>query len=64
MGEPFSFELLTNAESQVRVDLLVMVQEHLRRIGVDVRTRAGDRLGTMSVDAFAERAMAEIRARA
>ncbi len=38
-GEPFSFELVTNSESQVRVDLIVMVQEHLKRIGVDVRTR-------------------------
>ncbi len=39
-GKPFSFELVTNAESQVRVDILVMVQEHLKRIGVDVRTRS------------------------
>ncbi len=39
-GQPFSFELVTNSESQVRVDLVVMVQEHLKRIGVDVRTRS------------------------
>ena len=38
-GQPFSFELVTNSESQVRVDLIVMIQEHLKRIGVDVRTR-------------------------
>ncbi len=39
-GEPFSFELVTNSESQVRIDLIVMIQEHLKRIGVDVRTRS------------------------
>ncbi len=39
-GEPFSFELVTNSESQVRVDLLPMIQEHLKRIGIEVRTRS------------------------
>ncbi|MCP4222987.1 MAG: hypothetical protein GY773_06565, partial [Actinomycetia bacterium] len=39
-GQPFSFELVTNSESQVRVDLVVMIQEHLRRIGVEVRPRS------------------------
>ena len=39
-GQPFSFELVTNSESQVRVDMLVMIQEHLKRIGIDVRTRS------------------------
>ncbi len=39
-GQPFSFELVTNSESQVRVDLIVMIQEHLKQIGVDVRTRS------------------------
>ncbi len=39
-GQPFSFELVTNSESQVRTDVIVMVQEHLKRIGVDVRTRS------------------------
>ncbi len=38
-GQPFSFELVTNSESQVRVDMLVMIQEHLKRVGIDVRTR-------------------------
>ena len=39
-GEPFSFELITNSESQIRIDLVVMLQEHLKRIGVDARIRA------------------------
>lgn len=39
-GEPFSFELVTNSESQVRVDLLPLIQGHLKRIGIDVRTRS------------------------
>ncbi len=39
-GQPFSFELVTNSESQVRIDLQVMIQEQLKRIGVDVRTRS------------------------
>ncbi len=39
-GQPFSFELVTNSESQVRVDLLPMIQGHLKRIGIDVRTRS------------------------
>ncbi|MCP3959395.1 MAG: hypothetical protein GY719_16215 [bacterium] len=39
-GQPFSFELVTNAESQVRLDALVMIQDHLKRVGVDVRTRS------------------------
>ncbi len=38
-GQPFSFELMTNSESQIRIDLLVMIQEQLKRIGVEVRTR-------------------------
>jgi len=38
-GQPFSFELVTNSESQVRVDLLVLVQEQLKKIGIDVQTR-------------------------
>ena len=39
-GEPFRFELVTNSESQVRVDLLPMIQGHLKRIGIDVQTRS------------------------
>ncbi len=38
-AERFSFELLTNAESQVRVNAAVMAQENLRRIGVEARVR-------------------------
>jgi peptide/nickel transport system substrate-binding protein len=38
-GQRFSFELLTNADSRVRTDAAVMIQEDLRRIGVEVRVR-------------------------
>ncbi len=38
-GEPFEFELLTNAESRVRSDAMVMIQEDLRRVGVAARVR-------------------------
>ena len=38
-GKRFSFELLTNADSRVRTDAAVMIQEDLRRVGVDVRVR-------------------------
>ena len=39
-GQPFSFELVTNSESQVRIDQQVMIQEHLKRIGVDAQPRS------------------------
>lgn len=35
-GQALAFELLTNANSDVRVDAAVMIQEQLRRIGVAV----------------------------
>lgn len=38
-GAPFSFELITNTNSTVRVDASVLVQEQLRRVGIDVRVR-------------------------
>ena len=38
-GEPFAFELITNTGSQVRIDAAVMVQEHLRRVGIAVQVR-------------------------
>lgn len=38
-GEPFSFELITNTGSQVRIDAAVMIQEHLRRAGIEARVR-------------------------
>lgn len=36
-GKPFSFELSTNSSNRVRNDAVVLIQEQLRRIGVDVR---------------------------
>jgi len=39
-GRPFEFELLTNAGSRPRVDATVMIQEQLRRIGIDVEVRS------------------------
>jgi len=53
-GKPFAFEIVTNNGNQQRVDSLVMIQEQLRRIGVqavprqmefnalNARTEAGD----------------------
>jgi len=38
-GKPFRFELLTNPDNRLRRDMTVMVQEHLKRIGIDVRLR-------------------------
>ncbi len=38
-GRKFSFELSTNADSQLRVDAAVMIQEQLRRIGIEARVR-------------------------
>jgi peptide/nickel transport system substrate-binding protein len=38
-GVPFSFELLTNQGNQERIDAAVMIQEHLRRLGIDARPR-------------------------
>ncbi|MEJ2086121.1 MAG: ABC transporter substrate-binding protein, partial [Acidobacteriota bacterium] len=39
-GQPFEFELLTNAGSRPRVDATVMIQEQLRRLGIDVKVRS------------------------
>ena len=41
-GQPFAFELLTNAGSRPRVDATVMIQEQLRRVGIDVEVRTLD----------------------
>ncbi len=41
-GEPFRFELLTNSENSLRKQIMVMIQSHLKRIGVDVVTRTMD----------------------
>ncbi len=38
-GLRFSFELLTNADNRARTDATVMIQEDLRRIGVEARPR-------------------------
>lgn len=38
-GRPFRFELTTNSSNRVRSDALVLVQEQLRRIGVDAQPR-------------------------
>ncbi len=38
-GQRFSFELLTNAGNRVRGDAAVMIQEDLRRIGIETRVR-------------------------
>jgi len=39
-GEPFRFELITNSSNRLRSDALVLVQEQLRRVGVDAVPRA------------------------
>lgn len=38
-GRDLSFEILSNGSSQLRVDASVMLQEQLRRVGVDARPR-------------------------
>lgn len=38
-GVPFSFELMTNSSSRVRIDAAVMIQEQLRRIGIRAEVR-------------------------
>jgi peptide/nickel transport system substrate-binding protein len=38
-GHPFRFELTTNSANRVRSDAVVLIQEQLRRVGVDVEPR-------------------------
>ena len=38
-GEPLRFQLMTNSENDLRRDIVVMIQDQLKRIGVDVETR-------------------------
>lgn len=38
-GKPFSFELTTNAGNQPRVDALVMIQEQLKRVGIQAQPK-------------------------
>lgn len=38
-GQAFRFELLTNADNDLRRDILVILQEQLRRVGIDAQPR-------------------------
>jgi peptide/nickel transport system substrate-binding protein len=38
-GRPFSFELTTNTGNAARADTVVILQEHLKRVGIDARPR-------------------------
>jgi len=38
-GKPFAFDLITNQGNQARIDSTVMIQEQLRRVGIDARPR-------------------------
>jgi peptide/nickel transport system substrate-binding protein len=38
-GKPFSFELITNTGSKVRVDAAILIQEQLRRAGIAAKVR-------------------------
>jgi peptide/nickel transport system substrate-binding protein len=38
-GRRFEFEMTTNQGMQVRIDVMTMVQEHLRRVGIKVNAR-------------------------
>lgn len=39
-GRPFRLEMITNQDNLLRSSVLVVLQEHLRKIGVDVQTRS------------------------
>ncbi len=39
-GVPFRFEILTAIGNQIRIDILLMVQQQLRRLGIDARSKA------------------------
>jgi peptide/nickel transport system substrate-binding protein len=51
-GRPLRVELLTNSGNRVRADALVLIQEQLRRVGVDVAPR------TLEIGALTERNLA------
>ncbi|HUP00539.1 MAG TPA: ABC transporter substrate-binding protein, partial [Gemmatimonadota bacterium] len=36
-GQPFRFDLSTNAENTLRVDIVTILQQQLRQVGIDVR---------------------------
>ncbi|MEM6455527.1 MAG: ABC transporter substrate-binding protein [Acidobacteriota bacterium] len=38
-GQPFRFELLTNSDNQLRMDILVLVQNQLAQLGIDAQPR-------------------------
>ncbi len=38
-GRPFSFELMTNQGNQERINAVVMIQEQLKKVGIDARPR-------------------------
>lgn len=38
-GKPFAFEILTNAGNQLRIDAAVMVQDQLKKVGIQVEPR-------------------------
>lgn len=41
-GKPLRFELLTNSDNRLRLDIQVMIQQQLRKIGVDVQPRGAE----------------------
>jgi peptide/nickel transport system substrate-binding protein len=57
-GQPFTFEMITNIGSRPRVDALIMIQEQLRRIGIEVKVRSmefkslSDLVSSQDFDAF------------
>jgi peptide/nickel transport system substrate-binding protein len=38
-GKPFRFEMLTNADNTLRVDITVAIQSQLKKLGIDARPR-------------------------
>ncbi|HSF42158.1 MAG TPA: ABC transporter substrate-binding protein [Thermoanaerobaculia bacterium] len=38
-GKPFAFEILTNAGNQLRIDAVVMIQNQLKKVGIQVEPR-------------------------
>lgn len=38
-GQPFRFELVTNSENNLRRDIVIMIQQQLKRVGIEVEPR-------------------------
>ncbi len=38
-GKPFRFEMLTNADNEIRRDILVLLQSQFQRVGIDMQPR-------------------------